>query len=363
MKNNLLLTIIISTFVALIAGFAAALFINTQSSSFYDYFGAGPELNLNQYEYMSPGLIIQEPRKVVVNQDVKIEETASSVRASILKVFAKQATVNYAYNLDSPLAHAVVATTDGWVMALWPEDPRLEQEDWENNYVLIDSNNQIYEIEQIVISPKESDWLIFFKLSNANSLPVRRLVAESEIRAGQSVLLFSAYDNIALDFLSGKQILSTTLSSDSQIYSLALSINSAVSPYFVFNLSGDIVAVRDVNDNWILAPEIDTYWRSLFVDKEINQVFLGINYLDLSRNILDQQSNKGALITAVVADSPADIAGLQKGDVILKVNNLEINQNQNLSLLIQSYRPGDRITLTYQRDEILSDVAIVLASQ
>ena len=257
----------------------------------------------------------------------------------------------------------MVATTDGWVIALWPEDPRLEKENWADNYVLIDSNSQIYEIEKAEISPKETDWLVFFKLNNANSLPVRRLVSESEIRAGQSVLLLSAYDNIALDVLSGKPLLSTILNSDDQIYALGLSIDNIETPYFVFNLSGDVVAVRGINSNWVLAPTIDGYWRSLFIDKKINQVFLGINYLDLSRNILAKQANKGALIMSIVNNSPADIAGLQKGDVVLKVNNIEINKDQNLSLLIQSYRPGDRITLTYQRGEIISDVDIVLANQ
>lgn len=53
-----------------------------------------------------------------------------------------------------------------------------------------------------------------------------------------------------------------------------------------------------------------------------------------------------ALITEVVAGSPADAAGLQEGDIILAVDGEELGDELLLVDAIRARRPGDRVTLT-----------------
>lgn len=55
-------------------------------------------------------------------------------------------------------------------------------------------------------------------------------------------------------------------------------------------------------------------------------------------------------IADIVADSAAEQAGLKVGDLILKVNDMQVSSNSVLSDIIESFNAGDTATLTIQRD-------------
>jgi S1-C subfamily serine protease len=48
-------------------------------------------------------------------------------------------------------------------------------------------------------------------------------------------------------------------------------------------------------------------------------------------------------------NSPADKAGLKRGDIILKVNNEKITGENTLSKVISTLEVGDKVTLTIDR--------------
>ena len=52
----------------------------------------------------------------------------------------------------------------------------------------------------------------------------------------------------------------------------------------------------------------------------------------------------------VVPDSAAEKAGIQAGDLILKLEDKQIASGDDLSSAIGAYKPGDTATLTLQRD-------------
>jgi len=56
-----------------------------------------------------------------------------------------------------------------------------------------------------------------------------------------------------------------------------------------------------------------------------------------------------AKIAGVQSGTPAANAGLKKGDVITSVNGHAIESGDDLSAAINSYKPGDKIQVTYQR--------------
>ncbi len=61
-------------------------------------------------------------------------------------------------------------------------------------------------------------------------------------------------------------------------------------------------------------------------------------------------SSEGAQIAEVEKGTPADSAGLKKGDIITKVDNQTISTPQDLSQTIKNFNPGDQVTITYQRN-------------
>jgi serine protease Do len=71
--------------------------------------------------------------------------------------------------------------------------------------------------------------------------------------------------------------------------------------------------------------------------------------------------DKGVLITEVANGSPAEKAGLEAGDVITMVEGKEITSVDDLLTLVNTYKVGQSITITYMRGRIENHVSVTLA--
>ena len=71
----------------------------------------------------------------------------------------------------------------------------------------------------------------------------------------------------------------------------------------------------------------------------------------------------GAVIDSVVADAPADDAGLEEGDVVTAVDDQTVTDGQSLIVQIRTHVPGDTITLTVRRDGKVTRVEVTLAGE
>jgi putative serine protease PepD len=65
---------------------------------------------------------------------------------------------------------------------------------------------------------------------------------------------------------------------------------------------------------------------------------------------VDSQNGQGALVQQVESGSAADKAGVQVGDVIVGVGDTSITNSSQLSSVILSHKPGDKLTLDIQRN-------------
>ncbi|HET8684536.1 MAG TPA: trypsin-like peptidase domain-containing protein [Micromonosporaceae bacterium] len=69
----------------------------------------------------------------------------------------------------------------------------------------------------------------------------------------------------------------------------------------------------------------------------------------------------GALVGAVTEGSPAEQAGLQRGDVITKIADSTVADSDDLVSAVQSGKVGDRLELTYTRDGAVRTTTVTLA--
>ena len=72
--------------------------------------------------------------------------------------------------------------------------------------------------------------------------------------------------------------------------------------------------------------------------------------------------NQGALVTEVVAGSPANTAGIQPGDVITEVGGEPVASVDDLNNIIHGDQIGQQISITYYRGSTASTVTITLAA-
>lgn len=97
--------------------------------------------------------------------------------------------------------------------------------------------------------------------------------------------------------------------------------------------------------------------------------WIGVYYTPITRAMADAQHlpvNAGALVgtsdgtAAVFPGSPAEQAGLQSGDIIITLNDKPVTADDDLSLLVLPYAPGDTITLGVLRDGAQRDLQVTL---
>ncbi|MHB0866929.1 MAG: S1C family serine protease [Thermoleophilia bacterium] len=73
--------------------------------------------------------------------------------------------------------------------------------------------------------------------------------------------------------------------------------------------------------------------------------------------------DKGALINDVQADGPAQKAGLLKGDVIIKVDDQDITRMEDVTGILITRKPGDKVNVTYIRGGETQQVAFELGTR
>jgi S1-C subfamily serine protease len=56
-------------------------------------------------------------------------------------------------------------------------------------------------------------------------------------------------------------------------------------------------------------------------------------------------------VREVIADSPADEAGLRVGDLIMSVDDVPLDANHRLADMLATYEPGDQVELQVLRGE------------
>ncbi|HSX53556.1 MAG TPA: trypsin-like peptidase domain-containing protein [Patescibacteria group bacterium] len=100
--------------------------------------------------------------------------------------------------------------------------------------------------------------------------------------------------------------------------------------------------------------------NSVLQQGKLLRPYLGVRYVSLTPDVVSQlglKVNNGAYVSAgpagepaIIAGSPADKANLQEKDIIIKVNNTAIDNNNSLTSVLGRYNVGDTVTLTVIRD-------------
>ena len=99
------------------------------------------------------------------------------------------------------------------------------------------------------------------------------------------------------------------------------------------------------------------------------RAYLGVTYIAITPDVAkeyDLPVSTGAYVygstNPVVTGGPADRAGVKKGDIITKVNGIEIGSAGSILTLIGEYPVGETVQLTIIRDGIEHNLDVELAA-
>ena len=92
--------------------------------------------------------------------------------------------------------------------------------------------------------------------------------------------------------------------------------------------------------------EMHTMKREKMMGERKNKGFLGV-YI---KSTGEDAEAKGSIINKVIANSGAEKAGLEEGDIITKVNGKSVDGYESLVEELRSYKPGEAVSIDYIRN-------------
>ncbi len=110
---------------------------------------------------------------------------------------------------------------------------------------------------------------------------------------------------------------------------------------------------------------IKTMLPSLTAGKPITRGVIGISIQDVTKELADQfglPEAKGALISQVNKDSPAEKAGLKAGDVIVRYDATDVSDTSQLRRLVAATAPGTSVKVTVIRDGKQRDFMVTVGA-
>jgi len=230
---------------------------------------------------------------------------------------------------------------------------------------------------QAVYSDAYSD-LAVIKI-NAQNLPAAKLGDSSSLRVGDWVVAIG--NSLGLGISATKGIVSATgvsvtESTGNTLYNLIqtdAAINPGNSGGPLVNLAGEVIGINSVKISdvgvegmgyAISIEEAYPILQQLVSNGHISRPDMGANFYTVNQAIASLYGlavSQGALITQVTSNGPADTAGLRAGDVITAVDGTVVMTADGLQLLLQSYKVGQQVQVTYYRGSSKQTISVTLA--
>lgn len=240
--------------------------------------------------------------------------------------------------------------------------------DVEAKYKVITKDGKVFEVKNIYRDPTND--LAILKIEGAN-LPALPLGDSSKLKVGQMAIAIGTAlgefrHSVTVGVISGlgRGITAGSLFEGyverlDNVIQTDAAINPGNSGGPLLNSAGEVigvnVAVAREGENIGFAIPINVVKESLEIFRktgQFNRPFLGVYYQMISRqSAILNEVPQGAYVRGVVEGSPADKAGIQKGDIITHIDGERVTEkNGGLAGIINHKKVGDEIEIKVWRD-------------
>lgn len=136
----------------------------------------------------------------------------------------------------------------------------------------------------------------------------------------------------------------------------------------IVNIRGEVLGIIDQDYSPQECPNLISALGISDLKKTIERMsngkelaYLGVTGMDVSAEVRDAQGvPAGAFVTNIIMSSPAMNAGIQSGDVIVKIDGMDIGSYSDLIESISSYEPDTTVNIKLKRQsgETYQDIDI-----
>ena len=254
------------------------------------------------------------------------------------------------------LGSGFIISKDGYIMTNYHVIDGADE-------VIVRLNNRKTYKAQVIGSDKASD-IALIKV-DAEDLPTVKIGNSSQLKIGEWVLAigspFGFESTVTAGIVSAKR---RALPSENYVPYIQtdVAINPGNSGGPLFDLDGEVVGINSqifsrsggfMGLSFAVPIELAmNVVDQLRTSGHVSRGYLGVLIQDVDHNLAEtfgMSRPQGALVAKVLPGSPAEKAGIQLGDVILKYNNQELRESSQLPPMVGNTKAGDRAKLTVLR--------------
>ena len=318
-------------------------------------------------------------------QDNQYDRVLSEIRSHLVGFYSQKegsGILDSVFLESDFLGSGIVVTSDGWLLT-------HRSVVGDGDYVVVTGNKEVLEPQEEVAD--EFSGAVLVKIAKDNLSPVK--FAEVNNLSPTNVLLaarysvqnhgsdivktslqkFAYHDQAkAEDFLLATEKIDHYLKAANEF---KLTYNGAA----LINENNEVVGLMFDSGRNLIDLALPAYYLKSAINnflvnsQEIIRSSLGVYYIDLAEAIglgheVSEGRTKGAVllgssvknVLAVEPGSAAAEAGLEAGDIVIKVNGEEVDEKNSLTKLIQDYTPGQEISLTIVRAGEEMEIKLIL---
>lgn len=227
---------------------------------------------------------------------------------------------------------------------------------------------------KIIGSDKRTD-VALIKI-DSNNLPMVRLGDPTQLKVGEWVVAIGSpfgFDNSVTAGIVSAKGRSLPQESFVPFIQTDVAVNPGNSGGPLFNLRGEVVGINSQiysrSGGYMgvsFAIPIDVAMdvqNQLRTHGKVSRGRLGVVIQEVTRELAESlglSKPMGAIVNAVEKGGPAEKAGIEAGDVILKFDGKAINSSSDLPRMVGSTRPGNTSTVQVWRKGATKDVSVTV---
>jgi serine protease Do len=315
---------------------------------------------------------INNNRETIVLQEGElIADIAQKISPSVVSITVENVRVGLFQNITSEGAGTgVILSADGLVVT----NKHVIQ--GAQNIRIVAQDGTKYDNVDVVDTDPSND-IAFLRIRGVRSLTAARIGDSSQMRIGQKVVAIGnalgqfshtvtsgIISGIGRPIVAGGEF-GEEPESLQNLFQTDAAINPGNSGGPLVNIAGEVIgittAVAGNAENIGFAIPINDVKPAIESVKTHNRLikpYLGVRYIMINPDIAEQHSltrSQGALIArtsaspAVVPNSPAAKAGLKENDIVTKINDTTLDQQNNLASVVSRLKVGEKVTLIIVR--------------
>lgn len=330
--------------------------------------------------YFFPNTIIKTVNKIEKNVTVTEEGLSSGIENVYDAVVVVE---NYRKNKLAGIGSGFIYSENGYIMT---NQHVIENADYIKVVLM---SGETVDVE-IVGSDEYAD-IAVIKIDKKYVTKVAKLGSNDETKVGDTVFTIgspvgSEYSGtVTRGILSGKNrmvevsVKSSTSDWIMNVMQTDAAINPGNSGGPLCNVNGDVIGINSMKlvENQIEGigfaipiEDATLYADNIVSGKEIKRAYLGISMGDISskynllrRGItLDDSITSGVVVYESIVNGPCYNAGIQSGDVIIKIGDYNVKNVAQLRYYLFKYNPNDKIKVNVIRGTETKTYEIILGT-